>query len=221
VDDIVGGTNYDSSGNLIPLLPQTSHDVDVGFNTKTADWTNELKYFHSDIHNEIGYDPVRGGNINFSPTRREGLELKELLKLNNRWNAKLNLQILRATFTSGTYSGNTVPSTSNLNGNLGIDYSLDAHQQVGLTGRYASNRFASGDYLNNQAKVPGYVVADLTYGYREKSWSVVGSINNLFDKHYADVGIYKPTANGYIPPYNLTTYPNPGRNFSLLGRYSF
>jgi iron complex outermembrane receptor protein len=201
----------------IPLVHQVSHDIDLGITTRIWNLTNEIKYFRSDVTHEIGYDPNLG-NINFDPTRRAGVELKELLKLNQRWEAKLNLQVIRATFASGQYSGNTIPDTSNVNGNVGLDYSLDQHQQLGFTERFSSNRISSGDYLNNQAKVPGYWVTDLTYGYREKSWSVVASINNIFDQHYADVGIYKPS---YTIPYNLSTYPNPGRNFSLLGRYSF
>lgn len=218
VDDNNASAYYDpNTYATIPLRIQTSHDVDFGMNTKTTDWTSELKYFRSDVQNEIGYDPNQG-NINFDPTRREGFELKEYLKLAQQWDAKLNLQLIRATFASGQYSGNTIPSTSKVNGNLTLDYLINAKQQLGLTGRFSSDRYASGDYSNNQAKVPGYLVADLTYGYHAKSWSVIGSINNLLDKHYSDVGIYKPS---YTPLYNLTTYPNPGRNFSLVGRYSF
>jgi iron complex outermembrane receptor protein len=202
----------------IYLVPQTSHDIDLGLSTKIANWSSEFKYFRSDIRNEIGFDPNVYGNINFDPTKREGLELKEYLKLAEQWDAKLNLQVIRATFTSGQYSGNTIPSTSKVNGNLTLDYLITSKQQIGLTERFSSERYASGDYYNNQAKIPGYLVTDLTYGYREKSWSIVGSINNVLDKNYADIDIYKSF---YSPPYNLTTYPNPGRNFSLLGRYSF
>ena len=72
--------------------------------------------------------------------------------------------------------------------------------------------------MNTQPKVAGYVVEDLSYFYREKSWSVTATISNITNKQYSDVGIYKPS---YTPPYNLLVYPNPGRNFSLMGRYSF
>ena len=61
--------------------------------------------------------------------------------------------------------------------------------------------------------------------YKIKSFSLTGSINNIFNKHYTDLGIYKPYNSGdgyyYIPPYNMTVYPNPGRSFSVVGRYNF
>lgn len=220
IDDNYKSAYYGQAPSYTPiqLVPQTSHDIDFGLVTKTKIWDSEIRYFRSDITHEIGYDPSQG-DLNFDPTRREGIELKEYLKLCEHWDTKLNLQVIRATFSSGQYSGNTIPSTSKVNGNLTLDYLINAHQQVGLTTRFSSEKYASGDYLNNQAKVPGYAVLDLTYGYREKNWSLVGSANNIFDKHYADIGIYYPMY--YIPPYNLTTYPNPGRNFSLVGRYSF
>jgi outer membrane receptor protein involved in Fe transport len=47
---------------------------------------------------------------------------------------------------------------------------------------------------------------------------MVASILNITNKKYTDVGIYKAS---YTSPYNLTVYPNPGRSFSLTGRYAF
>jgi iron complex outermembrane receptor protein len=230
VDDN-SSVNYQSVAPYSPifLMPQTSHDIDVGLNTNFTHWKSEFKYFRSDIQNEIGYDPAAnggyGGNVNYSPTHRDGIELKELVQIGHDWNSTLNLQILRAHFSAGQYSGNTIPNTSRLSGNWGLNYLINSHQQVGITTRFSEAKFASGDFLNNQSQVPGYMVADLSYRYQEKTWSLVGSINNIFNKNYADIGIFKPYNSGdgyyYIPPYNLTTYPNPGRNFSLLGRYSF
>jgi outer membrane receptor protein involved in Fe transport len=71
---------------------------------------------------------------------------------------------------------------------------------------------------NTQAHRAGYGVNDLNYIYSEKQWQIVGSINNAFNKNYADSAIYK---SAYYSLYQLTVYPALGRNFSLTGRYSF
>jgi outer membrane receptor protein involved in Fe transport len=54
--------------------------------------------------------------------------------------------------------------------------------------------------------------------YSESKWQIIGSLNNVFNKNYTDTAIYKSS---YYLLYQLTAYPNLGRNFSLTGRYSF
>ena len=201
-----------------PLNVQTSNDLDVGLNYQSDIFSTEIGYFHSDVKNEIGYDPVQGGNVNYDPTKREGLNLRQRLMLSKAFSLRVNLQYVSAKFVEGAYSGKTIPGVATLSGNLSLDYRLSPKEQITLTTRFADSRFMSGDFNNSQSKVPGYAVEDLSYFYKEKNWSVVASIQNLFNKQYTDSGFYKPS---YTSPYNLTVYPNPGRSFSLTGRYAF
>jgi outer membrane receptor protein involved in Fe transport len=94
-----------------------------------------------------------------------------------------------------------------------------------MTSRFSSDKYASGDFLNNQDKIAGYIVHDLSYGYRQNNFSLMASVNNILNKHYTDLGVFKPIAGSgdyyYISPYSMTVYPNPGRNVSLIGRYAF
>lgn len=231
VDDN-SSVNSDASSNPIYLMPQVSRDIDIGLNYQTNNWRTEIKMFRSNIKNEIAYDPSvnwgYGGNINYDPTKREGVTLRQFYQLARDWDIKLNLHHVMATFTQNQYAGNIVPNTSRNNGNISIGYQLDSVQKLTFSTRFSSDKYASGDFVNDQAKVSGYVVHDLSYLYKRSNFSVIGSINNIFNKQYTDIGIFKPFGAAglydnmyYIAPYNMTVYPNPGRNFSLSGRYNF
>ena len=201
-----------------PLNVQTSRDIDVGLNFQSDAATTHVGYFRSHVKNEIGYDPEQWGNVNYDPTRREGLNLKQKLSLSKVFSVRANLQYVNALFVEGSYQGKKIPGVAPLSGNISLDYQLDQKRQITLTSRFAQNRYMSGDFRNDQEKVPGYVVEDFSYFYKEKNWSLVASVLNIANKKYATTGIYKPS---YTAPYNLTVYPDPGRSFSLTGRYAF
>jgi iron complex outermembrane receptor protein len=200
------------------LVPQTSHDLDIGMNYETSRSSSEISYFRSHLRNEIGYDPVAAGNVNFDPTQREGLHLKNRLTLSTLWSVRTNLQYVNAKFTEGSFDGRTVPNVARMSGHLSVDFALSPKETVTVTSRFASSRFMSGDFTNAQPEVAGYAVQDLSYLFREKNWSVVTTVANLANKSYADTGIYKSS---YYDPYKLTLYPNPGRHVSVVGRYQF
>ena len=209
------------------LRVQTSRDIDIGFNHQSGLASTEVSYFRSHVKDEIGYDPSGcddgyggryGCNVNYDSTRREGVNLRQKLIISKEFTARAALQYVRAKFVDGAYSGKTLPGVANLSGNLSLDYRMDAKQQITLTSRFADSRFMSGDFANSQSKVPGYVVEDLSYFRKEGNWSVMATIANITNKKYTDMGFYKSS---YTVPYNLTVYPNSGRNFSLTGRYAF
>lgn len=207
--------------NPVPLRVQTSQDIDVGLNYQTGPVNTAASYFRSNVKNEIGYDPSGCGyacNVNYDPTKREGINLSQKLALTKQLTMRANLQYVNAKFVEGAYSGKSIPGVAAFSGNLSLDYQSTAKDQVTLTSRWAQSRYMSGDFENSQPKAPGYVVEDLSYFYKEKNWSLVASIINITNKKYTDTGIYKSS---YASPYNMTVYPNSGRNFSLIGRYAF
>jgi len=200
---------------------KASRDMDIGLNYQNGSDRTEVSYFRSDVKNEIGFDPSGCGyacNVNFAPTQRDGVNLRQKWALTKAIALRTHLQYVHAKFVSGTYSGKFVPGVAAFSGNLSFDYQLTPRDQITLTSRWAESRYMSGDFENSQSKVPGYAVADLSYIVREKNWSVVASIINLTHKKYSDTGIYK---SNYTLPYNLTLYPNPGRSFSLSARYVY
>lgn len=219
--------NTDDNSNVlyapgpIPLKVQTSSDLDIGLNYQSGAVTTMASFFRSDVNNEIGYDPSGCGypcNVNYDPTRREGLNFSQKWAFSKAITLRSHLQYIHARFVEGTYEGKKIPGVSALSGNVSLDYQLGVRDQLTFTTRWAQSRYMSGDFENSQSKVPAYVVADVSYFYREKNWSFVAAIINLTDKKYSDTGIYKSS---YTSPFNLTVYPNPGRSFSLTGRYAF
>ena len=198
------------------LAPQTSHDYEIGAKWDSASWKIDTKLFKSFINHEIGFDG--NNNINYSPTVHEGAEANIKYQMGSNYLLKTNIQFIKAQFVDGIYNGKYIPNVAKVNALVGIDYRVNAKETFGLSTRFSGNNYASNDLLNQQYKNPGYAVADLNYVYLEKKWSMTASINNLLDKNYTDTSIYK---SAYKDLYKMTTYPNPGRNFSLTGRYVF
>jgi iron complex outermembrane receptor protein len=218
IDDNSSSAYYDPvTYATIPLVPQKSKDVDIGANLKTDQYSAEILYFKSNIKNEIGYDPNLG-NLNYDPTKREGFNLRQRLGLAKNVATRLMLKYTNAKFTEGANMGKNTPNVPPVFGNLSFDYSVSQKGQITATTRFSSSRFMSGDFDNSHAKTPGYTVQDLSYFHKEKNWSFAATLSNVTNKKYADTGIYKAT---FTAPYQSTVYPNFGRNFSLVGRYTF
>jgi iron complex outermembrane receptor protein len=198
------------------LKPQTSHDSEIGVTYKNDPHSASLVVYASQLTNEIGFDGAN--NVNFDPTKRHGMELRDRFALTPQVTLLGSVNLGESKFTSGSHAGRVVPGTSDVTGAMGAQYQLDAKQRVGWQTRFASSAYASNDLSNTQRQRPGFGVSDLNYAYAEKNWQWIGSINNVFNKNYADSAIYK---SAYKPLYQFTVYPNPGRNVGITGRYSF
>ncbi len=198
------------------LNPQTSHDYEVGFINQTEKLKSKFALYESHLRNEIGFDG--SNNVNFNPTKRQGIETTTRYAFTSKLNLNTTINYSESSFTSGQYSGKTVPGTSNTTGILGAQYQVSPRDRVSWQTRFSSSSYSSGDMSNTQAQRAAYGVNDISYIYSESKWQIIGSVNNLFNKNYTDTAIYKSS---YYPLYQLTVYPNLGRNFSLTGRYSF
>ena len=198
------------------LKPQTSQDRELGITYNDKKHRSSLVVYESHLTNEIGFNG--SNNVNFDPTKRHGIELSARYALDTQVNLLGSVNWGESKFTSGTNSGRTVPGTSSWTGSMGIQYQIDDKQRVGWQTRFSASAYASNDMSNAQIQRPGFGVNDMHYAYSEKNWQLIGSINNFFNKNYMDTAIYK---SAYYPLYQLTGYPNPGRNVGITGRYSF
>jgi len=210
--------NLDDNAASYNLLPQTSRDYEAGLTFEGKSVKSSLSFYQSRLTNEIGFDGT--SNVNFDQTRRQGLEAASRYLLNSRFSILGTLNITESKFSNGQYSGKSVPGTSDLTGSIGAQYKFNSKEQVGWQTRFSSYAYASSDMNNTQARRAGYGVSDLNYLYSEKQWQLIGSINNVLNKNYADSAIYK-SSTAYYSLYRLTVYPALGRNFSLTGRYNF
>jgi iron complex outermembrane receptor protein len=208
--------NLDDNASYLNLLPQTSKDFEAGATYQDGFLKSTMSVYYSRLTNEIGFDGT--SNVNFDPTRRQGLEATNRYLINTRLSLLGAVNISESKFSNGQYSGKSVPGASDLTGSIGAQYKFNSNEQVGWQTRFSSYAYASSDMNNIQARRAGYGVSDLNYVYSEKQWQLIGSINNVFNKNFADTAIFK---SAYYSLYQLTVYPALGRNFSLTGRYSF
>ncbi len=198
------------------LAPQTSHDYEVGAKYLTNSINSDFRIYISHLKNEIGFDG--NNNVNYSPTIHKGIESINKFKINSKWTALGTINFVDAKFKSGSYVDKTIPNVSSITGLIGADYSINSKEKINWLTRFSSDAYASNDMNNRYGMKAGYGVTDLSHIYTEKNWQVISSVNNIFDKTYTDAAIYKGS---YEPLYKLTVYPNPGRNFSITGRYVF
>lgn len=205
-----------STGN--PLRPQQSRDQEIGFKWVNHQSNFKVSFFKSNLTDEIVFSG--GSNKNEVPTTKKGIDTSLNHKLNSILTARLNFQIMDAEISQGVNVGKKTPGVAKHSGGFGLETRINNEQSLDLSARGATGKYASEDTSNSQAKSSGYLVGDISYLVKEKSWTWVARIENIFNKQYSDYSIYKSSF-AYDIPFKMTLYPNPGRNFSLVGRYVF
>lgn len=200
-----------------PLKPQISHDQEIGVKWQNTQSQIKLSLFKSELTDEIVFSG--GANKNEVPTSKKGLDASASSKLNSVFTARAYLQIVNAEISQGANTGKKTPGVAQRSGGFGLEAKVTNNHIFDISARGASGKFASEDTSNIAAKNPGYLVGDLSYIFKEGAWTWVSRVNNVLDKQYSDYSIYK--SSNYDAPFNMTLYPNPGRNFSLTGRYVF
>ena len=208
--------NLDDNAASYNLLPQTSKDYEAGLSYEDKSLKSAVSLYYSRLSNEIGFDG--SSNVNFDHTRRQGLETTNRYLFNSRLSILGALNIGESKFANGQYSGKSIPGAPNISGSIGAQYQFNSKERLGWQTRFSSYAYASSDMSNSQTHRAGYGVSDFNYFFSEKEWQIVGSINNVLNKNYADTAIYK---SAYYSLYQLTAYPALGRNFSITGRYNF
>jgi iron complex outermembrane receptor protein len=186
--------NVDEVGFVTPgavLQPQTSRDAELGSRWNYASGRVELRYYRNNLTNEIGYDPnavgpsssygYNGANVNFDPTRRQGLELETKHALNQALLLHANLGLRQASFSSGTYSGMSVPLVAHSTLGLHANWQVASSQSLNAGVMFVSSQYAD---FNNTCRAPGYATTDARYAYqmRNSEWSL--GVSNLLDAKY-------------------------------------
>ena len=196
------------------LLAQVSNDAELGWRQKTAQSQWTARFYRSSLTREIGYDPLIG-NVNFDPTRREGVELDAASKLTRQVDAGLQLAFRSATFRSGTYAGKTVPLVPGRSVMGRLTYRQSGTQQWLLTSQWVSAQRIGDDFANSSSsKIPAYATVNLRYSQKVHDWTLALAAQNLFDKTYYN---YRT----YVNPTYQSIYPESGRSYLLTAQRSF
>lgn len=145
---------------------------------------------------------------NIGSTRRQGLEAG-IKYGGDRWSAFGQYSLIDATFRSPlTVSspfnpfreangdirvrrGDRLPGIPKSRFKAGAEYSITPNWSAGASIVMVGNQIYHGDESNQNAPLPGYAVISLHSTYRVgKRIELFGNVQNLFDKRYANYGLY-------------------------------
>ncbi len=169
------------------LRPQTSRDAELGLRWTPPGGRAELRVYRNALSEEIGFDPSvagpfgPGANVNFDPTRRQGVEFELLQALDAAWRLRLNAALRQARFTAGPHEGRDVPLTSRRTLALRLESSPAAGQRLdaGLTA--VSSQPAD---LDSACTIPGRALLDVRYAVRTANLELALGVANLADRRY-------------------------------------
>ncbi len=205
----------------VAIRPQTSRDVEAGARWAQGAYRFEARLYRSNLTDEIGYDrnaagpnsPLfNGANINFDPTRRQGLELDGNWTLSPTLSLGARLALRRATFREGPYVGKDVPLTPRRSLALSADW-VPAVQHR-LTGGVNLVGSQHPDFAN-VCRMPAYTTAYARYALNVQNMEFSLGVNNLFDRDFYT------QAFGCTAGQTSSIYPEAGRTFVAAVRVSF
>ena len=212
--------NVDEFGYTAPgtiLKPQTSRDLELGARWAYASGKAEARLYRSLLDNEIGFDPNAAGtffgaNVNFDPTRRQGLEVDASHALTRTVGVRVHAAVRQAKFRSGAYAGNDMPLVPQKTLALRADWAPAAGHRVTGGVNWVSSQHPDYD---NACTMPAYTTADVRYAFQWERLELSLGVANLFDKKYFTQA-FRCSA-GVIS----TIYPEPGRAVRAAVRYQF
>jgi len=214
--------NVDEFGYASPgivLAPQTSRDLELGARWAHDAGNVDVRVYRSLLDNEIGFDPnaagpfgFAGANVNFDPTRRQGVELDTRHALTKALSLRLNAAVRQSSFRSGVYAGKNVPLVPRRTLAVRADWTPAAGHRVSGGVNWVSSQ--NPDF-NNACTMPAYTIADARYAYQWQKVELSLAVGNLFDSKYFT------QAFGCNAGVTATIYPEPGRSVTASVRVQF
>ncbi|MFM8576666.1 MAG: TonB-dependent receptor [Limnohabitans sp.] len=195
------------------LRPQTSRDYEFGYRKTHSAGKWSARYYRNDLTNEIGYDG--SANVNFDPTRRDGLELDVHRRLSAYLDASVQVAHRQAVFRSGPNEGRDVPLVPRDSLTARMSWRVSSSQQFVLSGQWVAQQRITGDWDNACTdRIPSYGVLNLRYHHRVERWTYAATINNLTDHSYYN---YRSRCS----PTAKSVYPEAGRALCLSAQRQF
>jgi len=194
------------------LQPQTSRDLEAGLRWSGEDTRAELRAYRNALRHEIGFDDLLFTNVNFDPTRRQGLELEADTKLTATVGARLNAALRQARFTEGPHDGQRVPLVPKASAALNVDWRFAPQQRLDAGVRYVGTQHPD---FANQCTMPSYTTLDARYSVQRGSLELALKVDNLTDKRYYT------QAFGCAGGVTTSIYPEAGRTVMASLRWAY
>lgn len=211
------------------LKPQTSHDLQLGWEAGTAKQGVRAALYYMRVRDEIHLDPYNAGvgNTNLPPLQRYGLEL-EGRKLWGPLYLSAAYTLAYAKFTGGRFDdlsgtgtlvnldGKNVPLVPRHKLSANAAWQISPSVRLLTSANYVSEQYMDNDEPNTMGrKIPAYTVADARLEYRRGDWTLAAAANNLFDEAY-----YTYAVRSSFTPDRYAAYPLPGRHFLVELSYA-
>lgn len=199
---------YFCPGNTLNLLkPQQSRDQEVGYKQRQVWGQWSARAYRYAFTNEIGMGSDQFSNVNYDPTRRQGLELDTKAYISPKFDAAVQYAYREAVFTEGSYAGKQVPLAPKNVLTARLSYLMSETQNISLMTQWVSSQKISGDFGNTcQDDIASYALVNARYSQKINSWTLSAGVNNLFDKHYYNLRTR-------CDPTKKSIYPEVGRTF--------
>jgi iron complex outermembrane receptor protein len=199
-----------------PLLPQLSHDLELGAELGDINQQLILRLFRHQLTNEIFFDPLAnngfGANSNLDPTRRQGVAVDIKYRWSQQWRFSAQAQHVQAVFTEGANEGKELVLVPKNTISAHINWVPGDGQKAYVGAQWVSTQRYGNDFTNTcSTLIPSYVTFDARYArtFGDWEWSVSGS--NLLNKQYF--------SNAFGCRSGI--YPDDGRQLKVALRYDF
>jgi iron complex outermembrane receptor protein len=201
--------------NNQPLVPQKSHDAELGVSYADGDRKITGRVFRHNLSNEIFYDPTLnfgfGANTNLDPTRRQGFELDAEQRIAADWNVSAHYQHVQAKFTEGVNDGREMVLVPKNTLTARLSWAT-AKQSADIGAQWVDSQRYGSDFDNScSGTIPSYTTLDARYARKLGQWELAVSVLNLADKQYTSQAF---SCKGGI-------YPADGRQMKVSARYEF
>lgn len=197
------------------LRPQHGRIGEIGASASLGPVQARAALYRMQMKDEIGYDGALGANVNFDPTRRQGLEAELDWRIAERLKARLAYAYTDAEFRSGPYEGKRMPLVPRDKLTLQLTWDAGRAGSYSAAANHVGSRRYSGDFSNVRGMLAGYTTLDLQAAWNLKPWTVTARLLNALDKRYAPYAGYSP----WIVDHYY--YPADGRSAHLSARYDF
>lgn len=197
-------------GNMLNLLkPQQSRDHEVGYKQRQIWGQWSARAYRHVLTNEIGIGADQFSNINYDPTRRQGVEMDVKARLSTKLDTSVQFAYRDAIFRHGSYAGKQVPLAPKNVVTARLSYQMTDTQNMTLMAQWVSAQKIAGDFGNTcQDDIGSYALVNARFSQKINTWSLSAGVNNLLDKHYYNLRTR-------CDPSKKSIYPEAGRTFLI------
>lgn len=199
-----------------PLLPQHSHDIELGTVLGKENQQLTLRLFRHNIIHEIYYSPTAnsglGANSNLDPTKRQGVALDAKWRLSKQFRLTAQAQHVNAVFTAGVNEGKKLALVPKNTVSAYVNWVVDEVQNAFVGVQWVDTQRYGGDFTNAcPVLIPAHVSLDARYSQTVGAWELAVMGSNLTNKKYF--------TNAYGCMSGI--YPDAGRQLKVSLIYSF